>query len=71
MSRPDISYPVIIKNGLNDYNRNVHYFYNYSNQTQQVSYPFETGVSLLQYKEISPNETLILEPWDFIIVEEK
>lgn len=70
MARPDISYPVIIKSGVNDYKQKIHYFYNYSSDAQNFKYPYKTGMSLLEHKEISNQDTVTLEPWDFIIVAE-
>ncbi len=62
--------PVRIKSGNNRRGRTLHYFLNYSTETNTVAYSFARGRDLLTQKPVTAGQTLTLAPWDLAIVEE-
>lgn len=62
-------FPVIVKRGKNDMNKELFYYFNYSGDTQTVSHLGEAGTELLTGQNICKNQALTLSPWDLSIVE--
>ncbi len=73
ISYPDFqfSWPLIAKSGINDFNKEVHFYYNYSSEEKQFKYPHSAGNELVTGKAIAEGATLNIKPWDVIIIEEK
>lgn len=65
----EFTFPIIIKQGTNQYQKRVIYYFNYSNDVQQVQYVHGNGLELTKSIEIYTGDQLILKPWDFIVVE--
>ncbi|MBL7738638.1 MAG: beta-galactosidase [Chitinophagaceae bacterium] len=65
-----IHFPLITKQGTNDFGKKVHFYYNYSSKTQSVSYQHADGKELTQEKKVKKGEQLSLKPWGVLIVEE-
>ena len=65
----EFTFPIIIKQGTNQYQKRVIYYFNYSNDVQQVQYVHGNGLELTKSMEICTGDQLILKPWDFIVVE--
>lgn len=65
-----IHFPLITKQGTNDFGKKVHFYYNYSSQTATVGYEHADGKELTGDKKITKGETLSLKPWGVLIVEE-
>ena len=65
-----MNYPVIIKSGKNNLNRQIHYFLNYSGTEKTIMYGFEDGQNLLLEKQIKKGSLIRLMPWDIAIIEE-
>ncbi|RXH55550.1 beta-galactosidase [Granulicella sibirica] len=63
--------PVREKSGINGMGKTLHYFLNYSSDTQHMTYKRKTGMDLLTGRTIAANATVDLAPWDLIIVEEQ
>jgi len=61
---------VRVKHGTNREGKQVHYYLNYSSNTQSVSYTYPAGKDLLTDTAVTPNQTLTLKPWDLAIIEE-
>lgn len=72
MVTPDqlLHFPMITKKGTNQYNKTIHYYFNYSNHDQKFNYPYQQGSSLMDQKMIMPNQELVIKPWDLKIIEE-
>ena len=72
LETPDqqLSFPVIVKHGVNQKGKQIHYYLNYSEQSQLVEYPYKKGIDLLSSTKISNKADLKLEPWGVIIIEE-
>ena len=64
----DLHFPIIQRSGVNQYGKNVYYFFNYSNDNQTLKYNYEAGRELTSDKNISRGEQINLKPWDFKIV---
>ncbi|MBR1488615.1 MAG: beta-galactosidase [Bacteroidales bacterium] len=63
-------FPLILRSGTNDAGRTVHYFFNYSDGTQTLAYPYASGRSLLDGRRVRRGDTLTIGPWDLVICEE-
>ena len=67
---PIYSYPVIVRKGINDFGKNLKYFFNYSAEEQNVPYIYKNGVELLAENPIKAQENLNIPAWGVKIVEE-
>ena len=65
-----LTFPVIVKNGVNQYHKNIHYYFNYSGNAVNVTYAHAAATDLLSGKQINTNEKISLTPWDLMVVEE-
>jgi beta-galactosidase len=63
--------PVRVKHGTGGAGRNLHYYLNYSSQSQTFTYPYADGTDLLTRKPVARNQAVALAPWDLVIVEER
>ncbi len=55
---PVYSYPVIMRKGINQFGKNVKYFFNYSANEQSIPFVYKNGVELLSETRIETRETL-------------
>jgi len=62
---------VRVKHGTNHNGKTVHYYLNYSNESQTIVYAYKTGHDLLSNESVTPQQSVTLKPWDLVIVEEK
>ena len=65
----DCHFPVIIKEGENDFGKNVRFYFNYSGQTQIVAVSSFDGTNLLTGESVHSGDSITLEPWGYIILE--
>lgn len=65
----NIRFPVILKTLKDANKKTTRFFFNYSSQSQKITYPFSHGKDLLSGLDIAPNEVVELAPWDFFIVQ--
>ena len=65
-----LHWPLITKEGTNDFGKKVHFFYNYSAQSQTISYDYSDAKELTNDRKVNKGERLTLEPWGVLIVEE-
>jgi beta-galactosidase len=72
ISNPDFqfSWPLIAKSGVNDDGNKVHFYYNYSSEPINFDYPHSEGLELVSEEEVNGDQSLILAPWDILIIEE-
>jgi beta-galactosidase len=70
---PDQGLPaaVRVKHGQNRQGKTLHFYMNYSSAPQMVPYTYATGTNLLTQGGARQGESLLLQPWDAAIVEEK
>jgi beta-galactosidase len=73
LSGPDqqLPQPVRVKHGVNRQGKTVHYYLNYSSETQTFVYPYGVGRDLLGQTAVAPSQSITLKPWDLAIVEER
>lgn len=73
LAGPDqqLAAPVRVKHGVGGAGKNLHYYLNYSSQSQTFNYPYADGTDLLARKAIARGRPVTLAPWDLVIVEEK
>ena len=64
-------FPIIIKKGINDFGREITYYFNYSDDVQTVSYHGNNCYLLMQEKEMKDGDTITLNGWDFAILESR
>jgi beta-galactosidase len=63
--------PVRVKHGVNRKGKTIHYYLNYSSETQTFVYSYGTGSDLLALTAVAPSQSITLKPWDLAIIEEK
>jgi beta-galactosidase len=63
-------YPVVMKYGTNDQGKTIRYYLNYSNTEQSFVYGYPKGADLLASRTLKKGDSIILKPWDILIVEE-
>ena len=67
----EIHWPLITKSGTNDNGNIIRYYYNYSSEPVNFVYPYSGGNELITNKKVANKETLLIKPWDLLIIEEK
>jgi beta-galactosidase len=69
---PESKFPAAIrvKHGVNRSGHTIHYFFNFSADPQQVSYPYSAGVELLSGIAVKVGADISLGPWGVAIVEQ-
>ena len=60
----------IQREGVNDFGKRVRFYFNYSGEKQTAICKGFSGTELLSGRKIMEQETLPLEPWGVVIVEE-
>jgi beta-galactosidase len=61
---------VKVKHGTNREGKLLHYYLNYSSDSQAITYPYASGKDLLTNNAIAANQSITLKPWDLAIIEE-
>ena len=67
----EFRFPIIVRNGVNAANKNIHYIFNYSQTEKTVKYTYNDGVDLLTNNKLRNGSKVLIKPWDLVIVEEK
>ncbi len=62
---------VRVKHGTKRPGKTLHYYLNYSNESQTFSYTYAPGVDLLTQTAVDRGKQLTLKPWDAAIIAEK
>jgi len=73
LNGPDQTLPpsVRAKHGMNRSGKVIHYYLNYSNDSQTLPYPYGAGSDLLTQSAIAHLQQITLKPWDLVIIAEK
>ena len=66
----ELAFPLIVKSGINQEGKHVHYYFNYSEVPNSLRYPHKDGVELLTDSTVTKAQTLDVEPWGVLIIEE-
>lgn len=67
----DLPASVHVKHGTNRQGKNIHYFLNYSADSQSFKYVYKPGQDLLTNETVSAPQSVALKPWDLAIIEER
>ena len=67
---PRLRFPLIAKSGINRQGKAVHYYFNYSDRPDTISYPYKNGKELLEGRNVISGEEMKIEPWGILIIEE-
>ena len=66
----ELQWPLIAKSGKNENGNTIRFYYNYSSQDKTFTYPYKNGNELISNRKINSNESVSIDPWDVIIIEE-
>ena len=69
LANSDCHFPVIIKEGTNDFGKKVRFYFNYSGEEQTVVCKGLSGTELLSGDKVSDGDTIQLNAWGFVIIE--
>ncbi|ULT58936.1 beta-galactosidase [Neobacillus drentensis] len=67
----ELAFPLIVKSGINEKGNNVHFYFNYSDLPNGIKYFHKDGVELLTDCTVSIEQTIDIEPWGVLIIEEE
>jgi beta-galactosidase len=70
-SNQNLPAPVHVKHGQNRQGKTLHFYLNYSSSPQTVPYSYASGTNLLSQTVVTHDQSLVLQPWDAAIVQEK
>jgi len=65
-----LTYPIVMKLGVNDQGKFIRYYLNYSDKEQQVVHNYNKGTDLLTNKVLKKGDSFSIKPWDLLIIEE-
>jgi len=73
LTGPDQQLPsaVHVKHAKNRQGKTLHFYFNYSASDQKAPYVYAAGTDLLLQSPIAKGQSILLHPWDAVIVEEK
>lgn len=66
----ELSFPLIIKEGVNQEGKLLHYYFNYCEDHHSFTYPHQPGRELLADSTVETGQTLNIQPWGVLIIEE-
>lgn len=67
----EIAFPLIIRSGVNEKGKNIHYYFNYSSSAGSVNYSYPNGQELISGSAVTKGQVISIEPWGVKIIEEK
>ena len=62
---------VRVKHGTNRSGKTIHYYLNYSHDSQTFKYTYGAGEDILSQNPVAPSQAVMLKAWDLAIIEEK
>ncbi len=65
---PQETYPLVVKQGTNQFGKKIHYYLNYSGQEQTVTLPFDAR-ELTSQKTYKKGDSIRISPWNLQIFE--
>lgn len=60
--------PIRVRHSILASGQRLHYYFNFSSQTETIGYPYNRGTDLLTEVNYEPNDPMIIAPWDLRIV---
>lgn len=67
---PEEQYPLIIKRGINDYDKEITYCFNYSDAPATLTWHDGDAVLLMHDKPVQDGDCITISGWDFVVAEE-
>lgn len=67
---PTEQYPIVTKRGINDYNKNITYYFNYADEPATITWHGKDANLLMQNKTVKEGDVLTIDGWGFLILEE-
>ncbi|MDO3625214.1 beta-galactosidase [Mucilaginibacter sp. BT774] len=67
----ELKFPLVVKSGINQYGKAIHYYFNYSASPAVFTYSYKSGKDLLSGAEISTKNKMEIGAWGVKIMEEK
>lgn len=73
LTEPEQALPAAIhaQHGVNRMGKTLHYYFNYSANPVEFTYPYTAGTNLLGSAAVAKGQKIELGPWDVVIVEER
>lgn len=65
------SFPIILRSGINQSGKNIHYVFNYSAEAKELKSVYPDAKELITNKAVKSGERVTVGPWDVLILEEK
>jgi len=65
----NLTYPIVVKSGINDQGKTIRYYLNYSKYDQSIHF-YNKGIDLLTFSVVNKNDSTILKPWGLVVIEE-
>ncbi|WP_068505229.1 beta-galactosidase [Paenibacillus kribbensis] len=64
----ELEFPLIVKTGVNAAGKTVRFYFNYSDDTQTLIYPYESGRELLSSERVEQGGQININPWGVRII---
>ena len=68
---PELEFPVIVRSGVTQEGKKLHYLLHYSQEKREISCPFACVRNLLDGKVYEKGSRISLSDWDVKILEEE
>lgn len=65
----DCHFPVIIKEGINDFGKRIRFYFNYSGEKQHAVCKDFSGIELLSGEPVAEGDEIVLDSWGFKVIE--
>ena len=67
---PEEQYPLVVKRGTNDYNKEIIYCFNYSDNPVTFTWHDGDALLLMQNQQVKDGDSITIPGWDFVVAEE-
>ncbi|MDO7907982.1 beta-galactosidase [Paenibacillus sp. JX-17] len=67
----ELAFPLITKSGLNEAGRMIRYIFNYSDEAVEWKHVHASGTELLTGEAVEQGQSIRLDRWGFVIIEEE
>jgi len=71
ITHSEYTFPIIVKQGINDDGEKVNYFFNYSDDDITVDYLYGNGSNLFDGTCVTNGDAITVHAWDFVVVIER
>ncbi|MGP1476613.1 MAG: beta-galactosidase [Phocaeicola sp.] len=63
----NFSFPIVLRSGINEKGKKVHYLFNFSYETKTIAYPYGNSQSLLDSQQLNKGTNIQIDPWGVVI----